>query len=45
MTQQVIVILNYALQEIPGVPEIKPQRGYFPLTDEFINKAKRFGRA
>lgn len=44
MTQQAIVILEQALHRVRPVPDFTPYRGAFPLTNDFINKAKREGR-
>ncbi len=45
MTQQAIVILEQALHRVPPVPAFTPIRGVFPLTNTFIDAAKRDGRA
>lgn len=45
MTQQAIVILEHGLQRVRAVPPFKAFKGAFPLTNEFINAAKRQGRA
>ncbi len=45
MTQQAIVLLNEGLHRVPSIPSIKAYRGRFPLTNTFINQAKREGRA
>lgn len=45
MTQEAIVILEQALHRVRPVPAFKPFRGAFALTNEFINGAKRDGRA
>lgn len=44
MTQQAIVILEQGLQRARPVPDFKAYRGSFPLTDRFIDAAKREGR-
>lgn len=45
MTQQAIVILEQALHRVRPMPAFKAYRGGFPLTNEFIDAAKREGRA
>jgi plasmid stability protein len=45
MTQEAIVILEQGLHRARRVPAFKAYRGAFPLTNEFINTAKRDGRA
>lgn len=45
MTQQAIFILEQALRRARPVPAFKAYKGKFPLTNEFINAAKREGRA
>ena len=45
MTQQAIVILEQGLHRVRPTPAFKAYRGSFPLTNEFINAAKRAGRA
>lgn len=45
MTQQAIVILEQGLHRVRTLPPFKAYRGSFPLTNEFINEAKREGRA
>ena len=45
MTQQAIVILEQGLRRVQPVPAIKAYKGRFPLTNEFVNSAKREGRA
>ena len=44
MTQQAIVILEQALHRVRPIGEFTPYRGAFPLTNDFINKAKNEGR-
>ena len=44
MTQQAIMILEQGLQRVRPIREFAPYRGTFPLTNGFINKAKREGR-
>ena len=44
MTQQAIVLLEQGLHQARPVPPVKAYRGKFPLTDDFINAAKREGR-
>ena len=44
MTQQAIFILEQALHRVRPIGEFKPYRGAFPLTNDFINKAKKEGR-
>lgn len=45
MTQQAIVLLEQGLLRIQKIPRVEPFHGRFPLTNEFINTAKREGRA
>ena len=45
MTQQAIVILEQGLHRVRPIPAFKAYMGTFPLTNEFINAAKREGRA
>ena len=45
MTQEAIVILEQGLYRVRPIPAFKAYRGRFPLTNEFINAAKREGRA
>jgi len=45
MIQQAIVILEQGLHRARPVPPFKAYRGSFPLTSDFINAAKREGRA
>lgn len=45
MTQHAIVLLDKGLHQVPSIPAIKAYRGRFPLTNTFINQAKREGRA
>lgn len=45
MTQQAIVILEQGLHRVRPIPVFKAYKGRFPLTNEFMNKAKRDGRA
>jgi plasmid stability protein len=44
MTQQAIAILEQGLHQVRSVPAFTPHRGRFPLTNDFINAAKREGR-
>ena len=44
MTQQAIVILERQLHSIRSIPPFKAYKNNFPLTNEFINEAKREGR-
>jgi plasmid stability protein len=44
MTQQAIFILEQALHRVRPIGEFTPYRGAFPLTNDFINKAKKEGR-
>ena len=44
MTQQAIVILEQGLLRVRPIPDFTPYKGAFPLTNEFINAAKREGR-
>ncbi|MFH0881064.1 MAG: hypothetical protein V2A34_15220 [Lentisphaerota bacterium] len=45
MTQQAISILEQGMHRVKPIPLCKPYKGAFPITDEFINKAKQKGRA
>ncbi len=45
MTQQAIAILEQGLHHPRPIPPFKAHRAAFRLTDEFINSAKREGRA
>lgn len=45
MTQQAIFILEQGVRRARPIPPYKPYKGAFPLTDDFINRAKREGRA
>ena len=45
MTQQAIAILEQGLRRFRPIPRFKAYRGAFPLTNEFIDAAKREGRA
>lgn len=45
MTQQAIAILEQALLRVRAIPDVKAYQGSVPLTNDFINKAKRQGRA
>lgn len=45
MTQEAIFILEQALHRVRPIPDFKAYKGKFPLTNEFINAAKREGRA
>jgi plasmid stability protein len=45
MTQQAIVILEQGLHRARPIPAVRAFRGTFRLTDDFINAAKREGRA
>ena len=45
MTQQAIVLLKQGLHSVRPVPPFKPYKGKFPITAEFIDAAKREGRA
>ena len=45
MTQQAIVILEQGLHQVRPIPAFTAYRGKFPLTNEFIDAAKRDGRA
>lgn len=45
MTQQAIVILEQGLHRVRSIPAFKAYKGRFSLTNEFINSAKREGRA
>ena len=44
MTQEAIVILEQGLHRARAIPAFNAYRGAFPLTNEFINGAKREGR-
>lgn len=44
MTQQAIVILERSLATVPPLPPVKAVNLGFPLTNAFINQAKREGR-
>ena len=44
MTQEAIAILEHGLHRLRPIPEFKPYKGSFLLTNEFINRAKREGR-
>lgn len=44
MTQQAIFILEQALHRVRPIAEVTPYRGAFPLTNAFMNKAKKEGR-
>jgi plasmid stability protein len=44
MTQQAIFILEQGLQRVSPIPAFKAYKGSFPLTNDFINSAKREGR-
>ena len=45
MTQQAIVLLKQGLHQAPPVPAFRAYKGRFLLTEDFINAAKREGRA
>lgn len=45
MTQHAIVILEQGLHRVTPIPAFKAFRGKFPLTNDFINAAKREVRA
>jgi plasmid stability protein len=45
MTQQAIVILERGLHQVRPIPDVKAYKGRFPLTNEFMDAAKREGRA
>lgn len=45
MTQEAIFILEQGLHRVRPIPAFKTYRGAFPLTNEFVNNAKREGRA
>ena len=45
MTQQAVFLLEQGLHQTRPIPAIKAYRGAFPLTNDFINQAKREGRA
>ena len=44
MTQEAIAILEQGLHRLRPIPDFKPYKGSFPLTNAFINRAKREGR-
>jgi plasmid stability protein len=44
MTQEAIAILEQGLHRVRPIPEFKPYKGSFPLTNAFINRAKKEGR-
>lgn len=45
MTQEVLAVLEQALGAEPTAPKAPPPfKGRFPLTDRFLDKAKRAGR-
>jgi plasmid stability protein len=44
MTQQAIVILESALGPVSHIPPARPVKLGVPLTNAFINRAKREGR-
>jgi len=43
MTQEAIAILEQGLHRVRPIPEFKPYRGSFPISNAFIDKAKREG--
>lgn len=43
MAQQAIAILEQGLHRVRAVLPFKAYKGSFPLTDEYINTAKREG--
>lgn len=45
MTQEAIETLEQGLRIARPIPRIAPYRTAIPLTDEFIHRAKREGRA
>lgn len=45
MTQQAVVVLEAGLHRVRPIPAVKAFHGRFPLTNTFINRAKRAGRA
>jgi len=45
VAQQAIVILEQGLHRVRPIPAFRAYRGAFPLTNKFINSAKREGRA
>lgn len=45
MTQEAICILEQGLHRVRTIPPFKAYKGTLPLTNEFINTAKREGRA
>ena len=45
MTQQAIVLLKQGLNQVRPVPAFEPFKGRHTLANEFINVAKREGRA
>ena len=44
MTQEAVHILDQALHRVRPIPKCTPYKGAFPITNEFIDEAKREGR-
>ena len=44
MTQEAITILEQGLHRGRPIPDFEPYKGAFPLTNTFIDRAKREGR-
>jgi len=44
MTKQAIFILEQGLHRVRPIPAFKAYKGRFPLTNEFMDAAKREGR-
>jgi plasmid stability protein len=44
MIGEAIAILEQGLHRVRPIPEFRPWKGTFPLTNAFINRAKREGR-
>ena len=44
MTQEAISILEQSLHRVRPIPDWRPYKGAFPLSNAFINRAKREGR-
>lgn len=45
MTQQAIYLLEKGLHRVQPIPPLKAHKGTFLLTNQFMNEAKREGRA
>ena len=46
MTQEALIILEHgpAQTRIQPIRQVEPFRGRFPLTENFVNEAKKWGR-